>query len=47
MKDVFLVYEMRRHAKNMSRASNALGPGVHSASNRNKYQKHKNNVSEE
>jgi hypothetical protein len=25
----------------------ALGPGVHSASNRNKYQKQKNNVSEE
>jgi hypothetical protein len=25
----------------------ALGPGVYSASNRNEYQKHKNNVSEE
>jgi hypothetical protein len=25
----------------------ALGPGVHSASNRNEYQKQKNNVSEE
>jgi hypothetical protein len=25
----------------------ALGPGVHSASNRNEYQKHKNNVSRE
>jgi hypothetical protein len=25
----------------------ALGPGVHSASNRNEYQKHKNNVSGE
>jgi hypothetical protein len=25
----------------------ALGPGVYSASNRNKYQKHKNNVSGE
>jgi hypothetical protein len=24
-----------------------LGPGVYSASNRNEYQKHKNNVSEE
>jgi hypothetical protein len=25
----------------------ALGPGVHSASNRNEYQKQKNNVSDE
>jgi hypothetical protein len=25
----------------------ALGPGVHSASNRNYYQKHRNNVSQE
>jgi hypothetical protein len=30
-----------------SRPDEALGPGVYSASNRNEYQKHKNNVSGE